>query len=89
MDIFVQSFDIPIIVSIFCDNLGLRWWTKAWFNNSEKGEPSHEITRPQAIQFIRDEIDKEAWLRENYPKQMEIRDNALEQTREQLMQMSV
>lgn len=36
LDIDVQSFDIPRMVSVYPDKSGIRWWTKAWFNGSEK-----------------------------------------------------
>ena len=29
------------------DRAGVRWWTKAWFNNREEGEASVEIEREQ------------------------------------------
>lgn len=63
----------------------MRWWTKAWFNNHEKGEDSIEIDRDLAIKFIHDEVEKDQWLEEYFPKQMEVYHNALEQTKEQLL----
>ena len=74
------------MVSVYPDRAGVRWWTKAWFNNHEVGESSVEIERQQAIQFILDRIDKDEWLTEYFPKQMEVYRNAIEQTREQLLQ---
>ena len=74
------------MVSVYPDHAGVRWWTKAWFNNHEVGESSVEIERQQAIQFILDRIDKDEWLTEYFPKQMEVYRNAIEQTREQLLQ---
>ena len=44
LEIVVQSFDIPRIVSVYPDQAGVRWWTKAWFNNRKEGEASVEIT---------------------------------------------
>ena len=44
-----------------------------------------EIERQQAIQFILDRIDKDEWLTEFFPKQMEVYRHAIEQTREQLL----
>jgi hypothetical protein len=41
LEIDVQSFDIPRLVSVYPDKSGIRWWTKAWFNNSEAGEACH------------------------------------------------
>ena len=38
LDITVQSFDIPRTVSVYPDQAGVRWWTKAWFNNRKDGE---------------------------------------------------
>ena len=32
----MQSFDIPRLVSVYPDKSGIRWWTKAWFNNRWK-----------------------------------------------------
>lgn len=85
LDIDIQSFDIPRIVSVYPDRAGVRWWTKAWFNNREEGETSVEIEREQAIRFIHDNIEKDAWLEEFFPRQMEVYHNAIEQTKEQLL----
>lgn len=81
----MQSFDIPRIVSVYPDRVGVRFWTKAWFNNREEGEASVEIEREQAIRFIQDRVEKDEWLEEYFPRQMEIYRNAIEQTREQLL----
>ena len=59
-------------MSVYPDRAGVRWWTKAWFNNREEGEASVEIEREQAIRFIHDNIEKDAWLEEFFPKQMEV-----------------
>lgn len=85
LDIDVQSFDIPRMVSVYPDRAGVRWWTKAWFNNREEGECSVEIELQQAILFIHDRIEKNAWLEEYFPKQMEVYHQAIEQTREQIL----
>ena len=85
LEIDVQSFDIPRLVSVYPDKSGIRWWTKAWFNNSEAGESAIEIERELAIKFINDNIEKDAWLEEYFPKQMEVYYNAIEQTREQIL----
>lgn len=86
MDIDIQTFDIPRLVSVYTDRAGVRWWTKAWFNNRDEGECSVEIERQQAIQFIQNRIDKDLWLEEYFPKQMEVYHHAIEQTKEQLLQ---
>ena len=64
-------------MSVYPDRVGVRWWTKAWFNNREEGEASVEIEREQAIRFIHDNIEKDAWL--------EVYHIAIEQTKEQLL----
>ena len=84
-DIGFVEVDIPRIVSVYPDKSGIRWWTKAWFNNSETGEASIEIDRQLAIKFINDNIDKDEWLEEYFPKQMEVYHNAIEQTKEQIL----
>lgn len=81
----MRSFDIPRLVTVYPDRAGLRWWTKAWFNNREEGEASVEITRQTAVEFIHDRIGKDTMLEKYFPKQMEACRNAIEQTREQLM----
>ena len=83
--IYVRSFDVPRVASVYPDNAGIRWWTKAWFNNREKGEDVIEISREMAIKFIQGEISKDAWLERYYPKQMSIYHNAIEMTRKQLL----
>ena len=85
LNIDMQSFDIPRLVSVYPDRAGVRWWTKAWFNNREEGECSVEIELQQAILFIHDRIEKDAWLEEYFPKQMEVYHQAIEQTREQIL----
>ena len=85
MDIDIQSFDIPRRVSVYPDRAGVRWWTKAWFNGSNDGEASVEIERQMAIKFINDQVEKDEWLEEYFPKQMEIYYNAIEQTKEQIL----
>ena len=72
-------------MSVYPDRSGLKWWTKAWFNNSENGESSVEIDIQIAIKFIHDQIDKDEWLEEYFPQQMQIYHQAIEQTREQIM----
>ena len=52
LEIDVQSFDIPRLVTVYPDKAGMRWWTKAWFNNREEGEASVEISRQVAVKFI-------------------------------------
>lgn len=84
LEIDIQSFDIPRIVTVYPDQAGLRWWTKAWFNNREDGEAAVEISHQIALRFITDEIAKEEMLEEYFPKQMEIYHHAIKQTREQL-----
>ena len=88
-DIDIQSFDIPRMVSVYPDRFGIRWFTKAWFNNSENGEAAIEIERQLAVNFIRNLIEKDEWLEEYYPSQMEAYHNAINQTREQLLKQSV
>lgn len=85
LEIDVQSFDIPRLVSVYPDKSGIRWWTKAWFNNSEAGEAAIEIDRMLAIKFINDNVDKDEWLEEYFPKQMEVYHHAIEQTKEQIL----
>lgn len=85
-DIRVQSFDIPRTVSVYPDQVGLRWWTKAWFNNRKDGEASVEISRQTALSFIHDRIDKDEWLEEHFPRQMEAYRSAIRQTREQIIE---
>ncbi len=48
-----------------------------------------EISRQNAIDFIRDRVEKDAWLEEHFPKQMEVYHNAIQQTREQLLQQQI
>ena len=85
LEIDIQSFDIPRLVSVYPDRSGIRWWTKAWFNNSESGEAAIEIDRHLAIKFINENIEKDEWLEQYFPKQMEVYHNAIEQTKEQIL----
>ena len=55
------------------------------YKRQEEGEASVEIEREQAVRFIQDRIEKDAWLEEFFPKQMEVYHNAIEQTKEQLL----
>jgi len=44
-----------------------------------------EITRLQAIAFINDNIVKNDWLEQYFPRQMEVYHKAMAQTREQII----
>lgn len=83
----IQSFDIPRLVSVYADQGGINWWTKAWFNNRANGEAAVAISKQVALQFWRDEIEKDAMLEEYFPKQMKAYHQAIQQTREQLIEM--
>ena len=85
LNVDIQTFDIPRKVSIYPDKFGIHWWTKAWFNNKKKGEAAVEITRLQAIAFINDNIVKNDWLEQYFPRQMEVYHKAMAQTREQII----
>ena len=82
----MTTIDIQRMVSVYPDKEGVRWWTKAWFNGRKKGERAIEITRAMAIKFIHDQAEKDEWLEEYFPKQMQVLHQALEQTREQVLE---
>lgn len=84
LEIDIQSFDIPRLVTVYPDQAGIRWWTKAWFNNRSDGEAAVEITREKAFGFMAGEITKDAMLEEHFPNQMQVYHQAIKQTREQL-----
>ncbi|MEL4865042.1 hypothetical protein AAEU38_13225 [Bacteroides thetaiotaomicron] len=82
----MTTIDIQRMVSVYPDKDGRIWWTKAWFNGRKKGERAIEITRAMAIKFIHDQAEKDEWLEEYFPKQMQVLHQALEQTREQVLE---
>lgn len=88
-EIDIQTFDIPRTVSVYPDRFGIRWFTKAWFNNSALGEAAIEIERQLAVDFIRNLIEKDEWLEEHFPVQMEAYHNAINQTRNDLLKHTV
>lgn len=71
--------------SLYFNTDGNRCWTKAWFNDREKGEPSIEVSRSLAISFISNKLTRDQWLSQFFPKQMQICQKAVEQTRHQLL----
>lgn len=85
LQVSFDNYDIKRTVSVYADNSGERWWTKAWFNGREKGEPSIEISKALAVAYIKDEIKMDEWLSRFYPKQMSIVKKSIEQTRQQLL----
>lgn len=85
MQIGIENYDIPRTASIYFDSEGNRCWTKAWFCGREKGEPAVEISRKLAIAFINNEITKDSWLTQFYPKLMNSVATALNNTRQQLV----
>lgn len=85
LDIDVQTFDIPRLLSVYPDKAHLRWWVKSWFNQSETGEPSVEIDRSTAVRWINRLVGKDEILNEYFPQQMEAYRHAIEQTKEQLL----
>lgn len=87
MDMDIQTFDIPRLVSIYPDKDGIRWWTKLWINNRHKGERAIEIDRQLAIAFIRDTIGKDEWCEKYFPRQMEVYHTAISQAKQQYISM--
>lgn len=86
LDIDIQTFDIARMVAVYPDRDGIQWWIKAWFNNRHIGESAILISRMIAIDFIRNnEKGKDEWLEEYYPQQMQVYHQAIEQTKEQLI----
>lgn len=86
----LQTIDIDRVVSVYPDKAGLRWWTKAWFNNSTTGERAVEIEEETAVRFIHDKIGLDEMMETYFPKQMDIYHEAIEQTREQMLsQMTI
>ena len=85
MDVGVESYDVCRVASVYPDNEGVRWWTKAWFGGREKGEPSVEISKKLAAAFINNQISKDSWLNRFFPKQMAAYYKAIDQTRNQLL----
>lgn len=85
LNIQAQSYDVAHQAFIYFDNTGERVWTKGYFNNSEKGEKSIEITRPIAIKFIKGELSQDAMLSRYYPKQMTAYKKAINAAREQFL----
>ena len=73
-------------MAVYPDRDGIQWWIKAWFNNRRIGEGAILISRMLAIEFIRNnEKDKDDWLEEYYPQQMQVYHQAIEQTKAQLI----
>lgn len=85
MQVEVTSYDIRRVASVYFDTSGERCWTKAWFNDREKGEPAVEITRKLAIAFITGTIGKDEWLSRFFPKQMTACRSGVEMAREKMM----
>ena len=80
-----QSYDVRRIAAIYADSLGMRWWTKAWFNGRDIGERSQEISRDMAVKFVQGTISKDDWLMRYFPKQMAACRKAVEQARNQIL----
>lgn len=85
LTISASSYDVERTASVYSDNTGELWWTKAWFNGQKKGEPAIEISRRLAVAFILDTMDLDSWLSRFWPKQMDAYHRAIEQTRSQLL----
>ncbi|MCC8119000.1 MAG: hypothetical protein LIP09_09705 [Bacteroidales bacterium] len=85
---------MPRKVTVYSNNVGTRFWTKAWFSGSEKGCPSVEIEpyNPElalmrAYEFYMGLVDKDEWLEEFYPEHMQIYYQSIkEQINKQLQQ---
>ena len=85
----VQTFDIPRKASVWPDNGGIRWWTKAWFNHHDKGETAVEVSREKAVRFLHGEISLDEWLDMYFAKQMNIYRNAIQQTYDKILKMQL
>lgn len=82
-----QSYDIKRVCAVYADNAGERWWVKAWFNGRDKGEDAHPISKKIASAAINGRIRKDKLLTRYYPKQMEYCRKAVEQTRQNILQI--
>lgn len=89
LEIEAEAYDVKRIASLYFDSEGKKSWTKAWFNNREKGEPAIEVPRRLAVSFVNDTLSRDQWLSQFFPKQMQICKNAVEQTRHQLLGMTI
>lgn len=90
LEIEAESYDVKRIASIYASRDGERWWTKAWFNGREKGEPAREVSSRQLIiSFVKGRINRDQWLTQFYSEQMQICQKAEEQTRQQLLGLSI
>jgi hypothetical protein len=85
IEIEAECYDVKRVASLYFDTEGKRCWTKAWFNDREKGEPAVEVTRALAISFVNGTLTRDQWLSQFFPKQMQICQKAVEQTRQQLL----
>lgn len=80
LNIAAGSYDINRKASVYFDSSGVKCWTKAWFNNKEKGESSKEISRQEAIDYVQDRMGLDDWLTRYYPKQMSAYQEAIAKT---------
>lgn len=85
MDVFVQDFDVQHKAYVYFDQSGQRCWTKAYFDNKQKGEKSVEITRDMAIKLIHGEITQDSWLARYFPKQMAAYRQAIDAAKKQFL----
>lgn len=89
LEIEAEVYDVKRKATLYFDTEGKKCWTKAWFNAREKGEPAVEVTRSLAISFINNTLSRDEWLSQFFPKQMDICKKATEQTRRQLLGISM
>lgn len=85
LDVTFSLADVSRDAFVYFDNAGERCWTKAWFNGYHNGEPAVEITREQAINFIKGRISRDSWLSAFYPDKMAATRDALAVTRRSVL----
>uniref|UniRef100_UPI0040268A60 hypothetical protein n=1 Tax=Prevotella sp. TaxID=59823 RepID=UPI0040268A60 len=85
LNINVQNYDVKRRASVYYDMGGTMCWTKAWFNDRERGERSVAIPLHLALQFAHDEISLDEWLARFYPKQMSVYQKVMTEARKQLL----
>ena len=87
LNVSSENYDIHRVASVYYNSDGSMAWTKARFYDRDKAEPSVPVSVAQAWDFARGKINLNDWLARFYPKQMEVYNKVMSQTRERLLSL--
>lgn len=80
-----ENYDIHRKASIYYNSDASMAWTKAWFNDRDKPEEAVPVSVSMAWALRTGKISLDEWLTRYFPKQMDVYNKVMDETRKQLL----